>query len=137
MLISLHKLHSLRLRTLGQEHEASGPPTPSHTIQTSLSQIQHSTGKKELNENGFDKGNLVFGRAAPDARSASLQDCTEPPAQRVPRVGRQGNDCFTFTCGGTVPIAPSSDEPVVKQLTSCLPIDLRWNPSDPAIPASQ
>ena len=44
---------------------------------------------------------------------------------------------FTFTCGGTVPIAPSSDEPVVKQLTSCPPIDLRWDPSDPAIPASQ
>ncbi|GAB1316186.1 Fe2OG dioxygenase domain-containing protein [Madurella fahalii] len=50
---------------------------------------------------------------------------------------------FTFACGGAIPIVPSlpevmhSAEPEDLRSTSCLPIDLRWDPKDPATQASQ
>lgn len=51
---------------------------------------------------------------------------------------------FTFACGGTIPIAPSTGEatPVAEDLEglrsiSGLPVDLRWDPKDPAVQSCQ
>jgi hypothetical protein len=51
---------------------------------------------------------------------------------------------ITFACGGTIPIVTTLPEPDVVatateelRSTSCLPVDLRWDPNDPCIDARQ
>lgn len=84
-----------------------------------------------------------YSKEAPVMPTAPLSKISESPLFKELRESvAEETTAVTFACGGTIPIASSLSEledmvPDSKELrcTSCLPIDLRWDPSDKSVEA--
>jgi hypothetical protein len=99
---------------------------------------EHESGSENLISTRYCAGelNMPIAPQSKIAESALFKELRESVAQETAS--------FTFACGGSIPISASFPEPGAAvtdsqelQSTSCPPIDLRWDPNDPAVLAGQ
>jgi hypothetical protein len=73
-------------------------------------------------------------------RTPSSKIAESPLFKELQESVAEETTAFTFACGGVIPIGASLPEPADSEelrSTSCLPIDLRWDPKDPSVEAQR